>query len=57
MEKIGTDSLSKRKRASQHVGRLLMGGAGVIFVPLPVGFPVSGFPVKSPRRHVAKQKA
>jgi len=34
MEKIGTDALSKRKRASQHIGRLLMGGrASFFFAP------------------------
>ena len=49
---VGMNGWRRRKlRVGQHVGQLLMGGAGVIFLPLPVPLPVSGFPVNTPRTH------
>ena len=51
MEKIGTDALSKKKESKPACWPTFNGWAGVIFLPLPVGFPVSGFPVNTPPVH------
>ena len=45
MEKIGV--LSKKKESEPACWPTFNGWAGVIFLPLPVPLPVSGFPVKS----------
>ena len=52
----GEDRCVEQKKESEPAcWPTFNGWAGVIFLPLPVPLPVSGFPVKSSPRHVSRR--